>query len=433
MGELDDALAGLRGEALAATAGDFERVRRARRSYVARRATAAALGVALVVGGGAIAFAGNGFLDAGDRNRVLVNPTATESPQPTPSASESVAPTPVPAPSTTDRPYVPGQTEWTSLSLLGKAGTLLGRRCDGDGIACDIVVRSTTDGARTFAAPVLVAKATFDPDVQSSADHTATQVVETSRGTWLYGASLFYSDDRAHWSEVKVTGIVNAVLADDSGTVAVIQQCTTMFPDYAGCRLVIASLGQGTVESSATYAMADGEHVRDVAGTPGTMVVQIADNLAVQRELVGSHTKLAGRDSVCRRKNSVSLVVDDVGLLALCGYEPSGGAQPKELYQLKGYQWEPLGAAHLAGSNVRLFSAGRRLVAVPGRGPISVSDDGGLAWAEVLPEVDGEAVLRWNVTESNGEIVLLSNANDPQGRQIWRSTDGTNWSGARIS
>lgn len=438
MGELDDALDGLRAEALAAASGDFERVRAARRSYLARRATAAALAVALVVGGGAIAFASSGFLGA-DRNRdgVLLNPSPSESAQPTAATPDPSEPTPLPTQAATERPYVPGQISWSSLALLGKAGTLLGRRCDGDGIKCDILTRVTTDGGRTFAPPVLVAKAVFDPDVQSAADHTATSAVETSRGTWLYGASLFFSDDREHWTEVKVDGVVAAVLHDNASTVAVILQCTATFPTNTGCDVVTAPLGAGTLDGSGErrHKVPDNQYIASVAGTPGSLVIQLANatESVVTRELVGPADALLVRDSVCADQWSVSVVGDDQGLLALCGSEPFNGTmQDKKLYQLKVDRWEPLGSPDLAGSNVRLFTAGRRLVAVPNRGPVAVSSTGGTSWSATLPEVDGDVVLGLTVAEGAGEIVLLSNANDPQGRQIWRSVDGANWSGSRI-
>lgn len=439
MGELDDALAGLRSETLAATSSDFERVRAARRRHVARRATAAALAVAVVVGGGAIAFAGSGFLGADrDRDNVLLNPSPSESPQPSAATPDPSEPTPLPTRAATERPYVPGQITWSSLALLGKAGTLLGRRCDADNIKCDIVVRSTTDGARTFTPPVLVAQAVFDPDVQSAADHTATGVAETSRGTWLYGASLFYSDDREHWSEVKVDGVVTAVLHDNASTVAVILQCKSTFPTNTGCEVVIAPLGAGTLDTSGRrrHPVPDNQYLASVAGTPGYLVIQLATatESLVTRELVGPADALLLRDSVCADQWSVSVVADDQGLLALCGAEPANGTmQEKKLYQLKADRWEPLGSPELPGSNVRLFNAGRRLVAIPYRGSVAVSSTGGASWSATLPEVDGDVVLGLNATEGDGEIVLLSNANDPEYRQIWRSADGGSWTGARIS
>lgn len=438
MGELDDALAGLRSEALAASSGDFERVRAARRRYVTRRAVAAGLAVALVAGGGAIAFASGGLLGASDRNSVPLSPTPSESPAPSPSSSASGAPGPAPVQSIPAPPNVRGETEWTSLALLARAGTLLGRRCDSDNIECAIVVRSTSDGGRTFAPPVLVAKALFDPDVQSAADHTATRAVETSRGSWLFGASLFYSDDREHWSEVKVDGVVTAVLHDSMSSVAVVLQCKSTFPTNTGCAVVLAPLGAGTLDAAGShrYPVPDGQYIASVAGTPGSLVIQlaIATQAVVTRELVGAADALTVRDSVCKDGWSVSVAVDDEGLLALCGAEPVNGAmQDKTLHRLTANRWVPLGSADIGGSNARLYSAGRRLVAVPNRGSVAVSADGGASWSPVLPEVDGEAVLGWDVTQGAGEIVLLSNANDSQRRQIWRSTDGTHWTGARIS
>ncbi|MDQ1688772.1 MAG: hypothetical protein QOK42_1747 [Frankiaceae bacterium] len=427
MGELDDALAGLRAEALAAVSGDFERVRRARRRAVARRAVGAALALALIGGGSAFALSSGG---AGDDDSVhTLNP-------PSPSAEDIPTAEPSATPSVNIHVSQDASLEWTGLSLRGSVGTLVGTSCDVDNIECQVVVRATSDGGHSFGASVVVGHGVNDPDVQTAEGGIARSALETADGGWLFGPSLYFTGDHRSWRRVDIAGDVRALLTDDTGTVAVVELCTHPGTQPTGCSVVVVTLGAGRVESSVTYPLQAGETIADAAGFPNAMTVAVVAATPGQvRHLAGDRLHLQPSASPCGARFSESLAYDANGALALCGDEPPNGSmQTKELFRFTRLNgWTSLGDPGIRGSNALLYGLGDRFVAVPGRGPLALTTDEGSTWTNVLSEVDGESVVGYAVTESTGELIVLSNDGDAQHRQIWRSADGTHWTGAPIT
>lgn len=417
MGELDDALAGLRTEALAATSADFERVRVARRRYLARRATAAVMGVALVVGGGAIAFAGGGFLEGRDRHNLVLEPGT---PTPTPEASSSEG---GPPPTTVEeQPFASSALAWDAASseLL-----LLGSRC----LEYECIVELRSFDNHTSSTTTQLSRGFIDPEGNSTASsHFASDLVVVNGTVYAYGPSLFVRAG-SRWVERPVEGSVTGIIGDPSGSYALVQTCTD-YPHATGCALDVLDLGSAGLTRVAHYKLRASEYVTELSGSPAHLVVVLADN-TVTRELRGSLTSLHSSGNPCTGWITASLASQGSSFLEVCNMGDTVAAQRLSRSTDDGASWKALPAPAIGDVTAALVWPGcpahaSTVLELPEGGRLQVSLDAGGTWQEVAEiGVDGEQG-RMLATCAGDELrVLVDAGSGPV--SLWTSRDGRTW------
>ena len=422
MGELDDALAGLRTEALAAAGTDWERVRAARRRYLARRATAAALAVAVVVGGGAIAFAGSGFLQADKGEHLLVTPTDSPAAEPTsdPSSLGSLE----------RQPFKSSALAWdpTSAELL-----VLGSRC----LDYDCLVELRAYDNPTSSTTTSISRGLIDPEGNDTADsHIAGDLAVAGGRVFAFGPSLYERVDQ-RWVEQPVDGIVSQLVSGPGGeVVAAITRCED-YPRATGCSLEFRDLSSGHFDRLGRYTgLRPTEYVAEIAGTRDQLLVVLADN-QVTRQLRGDIAHLAAGGNPCVGWNNAAVVAQGSTFLELC----TGSDQPDQHRFFRstdaGVSWEPITGPAIGSDFARLAWPGcaahpSTVLAMP-HGRLQVSTDSGASWRQISnADVDPGSEGRALGTCAGDKLAVLVDKGDGSALSLWTSTNGTSWSHLRL-